>query len=224
VQMYLKEEIQAESLVRNLPGFARFLPVAAIFHGQVLSVAGLARDAGVARTTVDGYLGILADTHLAWLLPAFEGRLRVKERRHPKLYWTDSGIVRGVRREFHPPTAAERGPLFEGWIGQLLRVYGEPASGTGHPFDGLWYWAPAEGQIEVDFLVKAGRRYVAVEVKAKTALASKDLAGLRAIRSLAGLGRRVVVYLGDRPQRTEDGIDILPLRDFLMALEQGRLW
>jgi hypothetical protein len=74
VQMYLKEEIQAESLVRNLPGFARFLPV-----------AGLARDAGVARTTVDGYLGILADTHLAWLLPAFEGRLRVKERRHPKL-------------------------------------------------------------------------------------------------------------------------------------------
>jgi uncharacterized protein len=224
VQMYLKEEIQAESLVRNLPGFARFLPVAAIFHGQVLSVAGLARDAGVARTTVDGYLGILADTHLAWLLPAFEGRLRVKERRHPKLYWTDSGVVRGVRREFHSPTAAERGPLFEGWIGQLLRVYGEPASGTGHPFDGLWYWAPAEGQIEVDFLVKAGRRYVAVEVKAKTALASKDLAGLRAIRSLAGLARRVVVYLGDRPQRTADGIDILPLRDFLMALEQGRLW
>jgi predicted AAA+ superfamily ATPase len=43
VQMYLKEEIQAESLVRNLPGFARFLPVAAVFHGQVLSVAGLNR-------------------------------------------------------------------------------------------------------------------------------------------------------------------------------------
>jgi hypothetical protein len=64
VQMYLQEKIQAESLVRNLPGFARFLPVAAVFHGQVLSVAGLARNAGVARTTVDGYLGILADTHL----------------------------------------------------------------------------------------------------------------------------------------------------------------
>lgn len=224
VQMYLKEEIQAESLVRNLPGFARFLPVAAIFHGQVLSVAGLARDAGVARTTVDGYLGILADTHLAWLLPAFEARLRVKERRHPKLYWTDSGIVRGVRREFHPPTAAERGPLFEGWIGQLLRSYGEPASGTGHPFDGLWYWAPAEGQIKVDFLIKAGKHFVAVEAKAKTSLVSKDFAGLRAICGLAGLKRRVIVYLGDRPQRTEDGIDVLPLRGFLSALEERALW
>src|SRR6266699_5236483 len=32
-QLYLKEEIQAEALVRNLPGFARFLPLAALFHG-----------------------------------------------------------------------------------------------------------------------------------------------------------------------------------------------
>lgn len=224
VQMYLKEEIQAESLVRNLPGFARFLPVAAVFHGQVLSVAGLARDAGVARTTVDGYLGILADTHLAWLLPAFEAKLRVKERRHPKLYWSDSGVVRAVRREFHPPTSAERGALFEGWIGQLLRAYGEPASGTGRPFDGLWYWAPTEGQIEVDFLIKSGRRYVAIEAKAKTSLASKDFAGLRAIHGLAGLDRRLIVYLGDRPQRTEDGIDVLPLGGFLAALEVRSLW
>ena len=223
-QMYLKEEIQAESLVRNLPGFARFLPVAAVFHGQVLSVAGLARDAGVARTTVEGYLGILADTHLAWLLPGFEARLRVKERRHPKLYFVDSGVVRAVKREFHPPTAAERGALFEGWIGQLLRAYGEPASGLGHPFDGLWYWAPTEGQIEVDFLIQTRKRFVAVEAKAKTSLVSRDFAGLRAIDGLAGLGRRVIVYLGDRPQRTEDGIDVLPVAGFLAALDERRLW
>ncbi len=52
-QLYLKEEVQAEALVRNLPGFARFLPVAALFHGQVINVSGLARDAGAARTTVN---------------------------------------------------------------------------------------------------------------------------------------------------------------------------
>lgn len=73
-------------------------------------------------------------------------------------------------------------------------------------------------------MIKAGGRYVAVEAKAKTALASKDFAGLRAIHDLAGLQRRVVVYLGERPQRTEDGIDVLPLRGFLTALEQQSLW
>jgi len=56
--LYLKEEIQAEALVRNLPGFARFLPAAAIIHGQTVNVSNLARESGVARTTVAGYLDI----------------------------------------------------------------------------------------------------------------------------------------------------------------------
>lgn len=61
-QLYLKEEIQAEALVRNLPGFARFLPIAAIFHCQTINVTNIAREAGVARTTVAGYLDILEET------------------------------------------------------------------------------------------------------------------------------------------------------------------
>jgi len=85
VQMYLKEEIQAEAATRNLPGFARFLPIAGLFHGQTLNVSALARDAGVARTTVQGYLEILEDTLFTFQLPAYEARLRVRERRHPKL-------------------------------------------------------------------------------------------------------------------------------------------
>ena len=35
---------QAEALVRNLPGFARFLP--APFHGQMVNVSNMAREAG----------------------------------------------------------------------------------------------------------------------------------------------------------------------------------
>ena len=79
VQTYLKEEIQAEALARNLAGFSRFLPVAALFHGQTLNASALARDAGVSRMTVSGYLDILEDTLLAFRLPAYEGKLRVRE-------------------------------------------------------------------------------------------------------------------------------------------------
>jgi predicted AAA+ superfamily ATPase len=76
VQLYLREEIRAEALVRNLPGFARFLPVAALFHGQTVNAAAIARDAAAARTTVNGYLEILEDTLVAFRLPACEARLR----------------------------------------------------------------------------------------------------------------------------------------------------
>ena len=223
VQLYLKEEIQAEALVRNLPGFARFLPIAALFHGQVLNGAGLARDAGVARSTVTGYLEILADTHLAWLLPAFEGRLRVKERKHPKLYWADAGVMRGVKRELHPPGDLERGALLEGWVAALLRAYGDPGCGLGLRHDGLFYWAPAEGGTEVDFLIQRGSESIAIEVRAKETLSSRDFAGLKAIAELKGVRRRMIVFLGDRPFQTEDGIEALPVTDFLRELETQRV-
>lgn len=223
VQLFLKEEIQAEALVRNLPGFARFLPVASLFHSQVLSISGLARDAGVARTTVAGYINILEDTHLAWLLPAYEGRLRVKERRHPKLYWTDSGIVRAIRREFHPPGEAERGGLFEGWIANLLRAYGDPNSALGLPYDAIYYWSPAQSGNEVDFLIQRGKEFIAIEVKAKETLSNRDFAGLKAIAGLRGIKRRIVVFLGARSFQTEDGIEALPVNEFIKDIEGKRI-
>ena len=223
VQLFLKEEIHAEALVRNLPGFARFLPVASLFHGQVLSISGLARDAGVARTTVTGYINILEDTYLAWLLPAYEGRLRVKERKHPKLYWTDAGVVRAIRREFHPPGETERGALFEGWIAGLLRAYGDPGSALGLPYDAIYYWSPAQGGNEVDFLVQRGKEFSAIEVKAKETLNNRDFAGLRTVAELRGIKRRIVVFLGTRPFQTEDGIEALPVNEFIQELHEKRL-
>jgi uncharacterized protein len=221
VRLFLKEEIRNEAIVRNLPAFARFLPVAALFHGQVINVSGLARDAATSRTTVDGYLGILEDTLVAFRLPAFEGRLRARERRHPKLYWVDPGIVRAAKQQLGPVTAEERGPLFEGWILTLLRAHNE----TARVYDEIAYWAPAQAlATEVDFVLQRGREYLALEVKARPRVAGPELTGLRAIADLKGLVRRVLVYLGPRAQRTPDGIEIWPIARFLEALARGTLW
>jgi predicted AAA+ superfamily ATPase len=223
VQLYLREEIQAEALVRNLPGFARFLPIAALFHGQVINVAGLARDAGVARTTVTGYIEILQDTHVVTLLPAYEAHLRVKERKHPKLYWTDAGVVRAMKQQFHKPMPEERGALLEGWVAGLLRAR--------HSYSGLCdelcYWAPAQaparGGTEVDFLLRRGREWTAIEVKASARLSSADFKGLRAITELRGARRRLLVHLGERAFNTSDGVEALPAVEFAHQLADGRI-
>jgi predicted AAA+ superfamily ATPase len=220
-QMYLREEIQAEALVRSLPGFARFLPVAALFHAQTLNTASLARDAGVARTTVSGYLEILEDTLLAFRLPAFEARMRVREKKHPKLYWIDAGIVRAVRRQLTAPSAEERGPLFEGWVANLLRIHGEHEE----LFDDWFYWAPAEAaRTEVDFLLKRGREWLAVEAKSGTRVGPDELRGLHAIDGLPGLKRRVLVNQGPRRLVTKDGIEVWPIAHLHEAVANGRLW
>lgn len=221
VQLYIREEIRAEALVRNLPAFLRFLPVAALFHGQVLNISGVARDAATSRTTVEGYVGILQDTLLATLLPAFEPGLRVRERKHPKLYWIDAGVVRAARRDLGAVGAEERGALFEGWVLTVLRAHNE----WDEIFDEIAYWAPLDARVaEVDFLLRRGREFLAIEVKAQTRYSTPQLSGLRAIADLPRLVRRVLVYLGDRRLRTEDGIDVWPLTTWLEAVARGTLW
>ena len=197
VQLYLKEEIQAEALVRNLPGFARFLPIASLFHGQVLNLEGLARDAGVARSTVQGYLDILEDTLLVFRVRAFEGKLRVKERRHPKLYWLDSGVARAARKQFHVPSPEERGSLFEGLVAQLLRATNALGLGL---YDELYYWAVGKTALEVDFLLQRGDSVTAIEVKSTRAARGRSIRRTQGRRRLAerlpansGLPRRSTI-------------------------------
>ncbi|HET6203982.1 MAG TPA: ATP-binding protein [Planctomycetota bacterium] len=221
VQLYLREEIRAEALVRNLAGFSRFLPLAALFHGQVLNASSLARDAGTARTTVAGHLDILEDTLLAFRLPAFEAKLRVRERRHPKLYWVDPGLVRAVKKQLGPLAQEERGALLEGWVLTLLRTYAE----VQELYDEIFYWSPAQARsLEVDFLLKRGSRYVAIEVKAQRRFSPPLLSGLRAIGDLKGITRRVLVYGGDRALRTPEGIEVWPVSVLLSRLERRDLW
>jgi len=221
VQLYLREEIKGEALVRNLPGFARFFPVAGLFHGQVLNVAGLARDAGVARTTVEGYLEVLEDTLLARRLPAYETRLRARERKHPKLYWMDPGVARAAKGSFGEVAPEERGHLLEGWVHTLLRTY----MAENELAEEIAFWAPtAAKRLEVDFLIRRGEERCALEVKAATRAHPGDLDGLRAIGELPGLRRRILVYRGERPTRTEDGIDVWPVETFLEALAADSIW
>ncbi len=221
VRLYLREEVRAEGLVRNLPGFARFLPIVALYHGQVVNISGIARDCGVARTTVQGYLDILEDTLLAFRLPAFQPRLRVRERHHPKLYWVDPGLVRAVKKLHGRIAPEERGALLEGWVLHLLRAHAE----EGELFDELHYWAPhPANRTEVDFLLRRGRELVAIEAKSQPRYHTGMLPGLRAIAELPGTVRRVLVYGGKRSFRTGDGIDVWSTDRLQQALAETTLW
>lgn len=219
-QLYLREEIRAEAAVRNLPGFVRFLPVAALMHAQTVNVSSLARDTGVARPTVSGYLEVLEDTLLATRLEAFQAKLRVRERKRPKLYWVDPGLVRAIKRQLGPVAAEERGALLEGWVYGLLRAHNE----TQQVFDAIAYWSPVESDAEVDFVLTRDNEHLALEVKAATNYNTSMLKGLRAIDGLPSLVRRILIYTGSHEFQTEDGIHIWPLDRFHEALAEDGLW
>lgn len=222
VHTYLREEVQQEALVRNLEGFVRFLPIAGLFHGQVLNVEALSRDAGVARTSVQGYLEILEDTLLAFRLPAFEGRLRVKEKRHPKFYWIDPALARAVKKQFGPPTPEERGFLFEGFVIQLVRTYQSLRQDL---YDEMYYWASGrkDSAVEIDLVLTRPKEVLAIEIKSAPKFQNTWLKGLVAAEGLKGIARRILVYPGTRSFTLDSGIEVLTVTDFWKLLSLGKL-
>jgi uncharacterized protein len=79
VNTYLKEELQAEGLIRNVPPFVRFLAVPGQINGQIVNAQNISREASVARSTVDTYFAILTGTLVGHILPAWRPGLKVRE-------------------------------------------------------------------------------------------------------------------------------------------------
>ncbi len=122
--LYLKEEVQAEGLVRNLSGFARFLEAVSFSHGAILNAAEIARECQVQRKTTEGYLSILEDLLLAWTVPVFTRRAKRILSSHPKLYLFDAGVFRSLRPKgpFDRPEEID-GAALEGLVAQHLRAW-----------------------------------------------------------------------------------------------------
>ncbi len=218
VSNYLREEIQQEALVRRLDSFARFLQVAALMNGQVANVAGIARDAAVARPTVQGYFDTLADTLIGIWLPAWRRRAKVKEVASPKFYLFDPGVTRALAGRLREPLdGVERGFLLETWILHELRA----AIAFQNLGGDLRYWRTPSGA-EVDFVWTRATRAIGIEVKASARWRSefggplKSLLADRIVRS--GIG----VYTGTAELK-DGALRVLPLKKFLMELAAGNI-
>jgi len=213
VNDYLKEEIAAEGIVRNLPTFATFLSAAALADAEQVNYATIARDCGVSAPTVRSYFEVLVDTLLGRFLPAYTRRPKRRVAQTPKFYFADVAVA-GVlaKRGRVEPGSALFGKALESWICHELHAY---RAYRERDF-ALSYWRLAGGT-EVDFVV--GNGACAIEVKATSHAHADHLKGLREIRvDHPEIGRRILVSLDPRPRRTEDGIDILPASDFLQRL------
>ncbi len=216
VENYIGQEIRAEAAAKRLDSFTRFLVTAALANAQVTNVAGIARDAAVARPTVNGYFDILVDTLLGTWLPAWRPRAKVKEIAHPKFFFFDAGVARAVANRLREPLdSAEQGHLFETYILHELRAWMNQAGAGGE----LTYWRTPSGT-EVDFVWTRARRSVGIEVKSTARWKSEFSRALGELLDQGALSRGFGVYLGQH-ELEDRGVRVLPLAVFLRALAGG---
>lgn len=211
--LYLKEEIQAEGLVRNIHAYARFLEVISFSHSNQLNTSNIARECDISRTTIDTYLQILIDMLLAFTLPVFTKRAKREVVKHPKFYLFDSGIYHSVRPKGLMDKPEEiAGASLEGLVASHLRAWIDLQQDEYK----LSFWR-TRTQLEVDFIVYGRNEFCAIEVKNSESLSPKDLHGLLAFCEDYPEAKPVLLYRGTK-RRFEKGILILPCEDYLKSL------
>ena len=213
---YLREEVAAAGLVRNLPAFASFLEVAALSDAELVNASTFARDTGVSVPTIQSYLQILVDTLLGRWLPAYRKRPKRRVIGLPKFYFSDVGVVNTLAKRGQPKRGSEAfGKAFENWVFHELTAH----IGYTRKQTELAYWRLASG-IEVDFIV--GDMACAIEAKASARVTSDHLKGLRSlVEDHRSVRRRIVVCLERTARKTEDGIEIVPAETFARELWAG---
>lgn len=211
--LYLKEEVQAEGLVRNIGAFARFMEVMSFSHGSVLNLANAARECAVKRSTLEGYLSILEDLLLGWRLPVFTRRAKRDLASHPKFYFFDTGVFRANRPRGPLDEISEiEGPALEGLVAQHLKAWCDYSNG-GH---GLYYWQ-TRSQVEVDFVIYGESGLYALEVKNTRKVRPEDLAALKSFGEDYPESQRFLLYRGS-DLLLQNGIRCIPCETFLRAL------
>ena len=213
VEDYLREEILQEGLTRNLPVFSDFLRVAAIGDTEVLNMSNVAREAGVAVSTVRDYYNILTDTLMAAFLPAFTPRPKRRTVRAPKFYFRDLGVVNHLaKRGVIEPGSELFGKAFENWLFHELSVH----SRYSERFYDLSYWRLSSG-IEVDFVIGVGE--AAIEAKGKTTVTARDIRSLLEFKKdFPQVRHLIVVSLEKKMRKTEEGVLIVPCHRFTELL------
>ncbi|MBM4142468.1 MAG: ATP-binding protein [Lentisphaerae bacterium] len=213
---YIREEIQQEALVRNLDSFARFLEVAALMNGRIVNVSGIARDAAVARPTVQGYFSTLVDTLIGVWLPAWRKKAKVKEVASPKFYLFDPGVTRALAGRLREPLdGTERGFLLETWVLHELRA----AIAFRNLGGQLHYWRTPSGS-EVDFIWSRGNRAVGIEVKASTAWRGEYGSAIKSLLADGILTAGHGIYTG-AVELKDGALRIWPLQRFFRELTDG---
>jgi len=218
VQTYIKEEILVEQLVRNIDPFRAFLEVAAQSNTEIINYTTLAKEAGINSKSVERYFSILADTFLGYFLEPYSKSVRERQRRSPKFYFFDCGVVRAISQEINQellPSTFEYGKLFEQMVVcEFFRL------NQYHEKNWKFSYLRTGAGVEIDLIIEKNRKEtILVEIKSTAKIHDDHLSALRGLGSSFKGAKKYLLCL-DKIPREVDGIRIIDWKEGLREIFQ----
>ena len=216
VHDYLKEEIQAEVLTRNLPAFSRFLESAALTNGMLLNYSNAARETGVSVKTIREYYYILEDTLIGRQVLPWRKSKKRRLIETSKFFFFDIGIGSALLNYLSlTPGTREYGRAFEHFILQECWAY-RHYSRLDFP---MAFWRTASGA-EVDIIL--GDAEVAIEIKSSECVGDRTK-GLHLFHQEHKCRKNFIVSRDPLPRKLNSNITVLPWRIFCEMLWEGEI-
>ncbi len=188
---YLREEIMQEQLARNIQAFRNFLEVAAQMNCQIINYSKIAKDIGVEVPTVQSYFEILEDTYTGTMLPPFDRSIRKRQRKNPKFYFFDTGVLRSLTRALATSVvqgSSYYGNLFEHWVVLEFLRYNEILKK-----DYRLSYLRTKDDAEIDLILeRPGEPIIAVEIKSSKRVDEVEVGHMQ--RLAGDLGTKVRMY------------------------------
>lgn len=213
---YLEDEIIAETKIRQIDVFSRFLSKAAFANGEIINYTNIATDCGIASVTVKEYFQILEDTMIANFVEAYRKNPKRRVIAAPKFYFFDVGVANNLlKRRNLEPGSVDFGHAFEHFIFMELKAFSKY---SGKNFS-ISYWRTSSG-LEVDFIL--GEHEIAIETKTSANIQNKHTKGLIAFSEEYATKKNIMVSF-EEYKRIHHGVEIWPWKTFLAQLWAGEI-
>lgn len=208
---YLERDVRSLLEVGDLSLFQTFLRLCAGRVGQLLNLSGLASDCGVSQPTARRWLSVLEASYIVLRLQPFHANFGKRLLKTPKLYFLDTGLVcslLGIEAPDQLETHPLRGPIFESWV--VSEIVKQHRHRGRKPR--IFFYAE-RGRLEIDVVLERGAELDLVEIKSGRTPSASYFSAFPTFAERLGrrsdsrweVGRRVVVYGGDRSQQRSAG-------------------
>lgn len=163
VQTYLERDVRTLRQVGDLSQFQMFLRALAARSSQLLNLADIARDLGIAVNTVKAWLSVLEATYQVIVLRPYFANVGKRLVKTPKVYFMDVGTLChfvGLKDPEHAASGPMGGAIMETAV--LSEIVKTLAHRGIDPQ--VYFWRTIAGS-EVDIVVETGGKLVPIEVK-----------------------------------------------------------